>query len=108
MDFTTNTLGLTDADLISAFGAFFLPLLMAYVMRTTWTDRVRYTVSLVIYIAYAFLSMWFLNQIVFDDTTTAKDVVRAFLVSAVVGFGAFKLVWQPTGVTHQLERRSNL
>lgn len=106
MDFNT-TLGLTDANLISGFGAAFLPLLMAYIMRTTWTDRVRYTVSLVIYIAYAFLSMWFLNMIVFDNNTDAKDIVRAFLVSAVVGFGAFKLVWQPTGVTHQLERASN-
>lgn len=107
MDFANGTLGLTDADLISAVGAFFLPLLMAYIMRTTWSDRVRYTVSLVIYIAYAFLAMWFLNQIVFDETTTARDVVRAFLVSAVVGFGAFKLVWQPTGVAHSIEHASN-
>src|SRR5687767_8471640 len=98
MDFANTTLGLSDADLISAVGAFFLPLLMAYVMRTTWSDRIRYTVSLMIYILYAFGAMWFLNQIVFDDTTTARDVVRGFLVSAVVGFGAFKLVWQPAGV----------
>lgn len=107
MDFTTTTLGLSDADLITGVGAFFLPLLMAYVMRTTWTDRVRYTVSLLIYILYAFLSMWFLNQIIFDDNTTAKDVVRAFLLSAVVGYGAFKLVWQATGVTHTIEHSAN-
>jgi hypothetical protein len=107
MDFANGTLGLTDADLITAVGAFFLPLLMAYIMRSTWSDRVRYTVSLLIYIVYAFLAMWFLNQIVFDDTTTAKDVVRAFLVSAVVGYGAFKTVWQATGMTHSIEHSSN-
>jgi hypothetical protein len=107
MDFTTGTLGLTDADLITAVGAFFLPLLMAYVMRSTWSDRVRYGVSLLIYVVYAFVAMWFLNYLVFDDNTTAKDVVRAFLVSAVVGYGAFKTVWQATGVTHTIEHSAN-
>lgn len=107
MDFANGTLGLSNADLISAFGAFFLPLLMAGIMRMNWSDRLRYGVSMAVYIAYAFLSMWFLNMLVFDDNTTAKDVVRAFLVSAVVGYGAFKLVWQPTGMSDQIEYSAN-
>lgn len=95
--------GLSDADLITMVGAVFLPLVIAMIMKAAWSDRVRYTVSLAVYVLYAFASLWFLNYIVFDDSTTAKDIFRTFLLANVIGFGAFKLVWQPTGIAYTIE-----
>lgn len=108
MDTLNNTLGFTDAELISAVGSIFLPLLIAFVMRQTWSDSIRVIVAYVCYFAYTFLTMWFLNQFVFEDgSMNAKEIVRGFLVVAVVAYTSFKLVWQPRGTTIKLEASTN-
>lgn len=100
-------LGLTDAELIAAVGSIFLPLGVAFVMRQTWSDRVRMFVTYVLYFIYTLGTMWFLNQLVFDETTEAKEVFRGFLFVAIIAYTSFKAYWQPSGITARLEARTN-
>jgi hypothetical protein len=98
-------LGFTDAELVAGVGSFFMPLLIALYMKFKFSDQVRYLLSLLSYIVYTFAAMWFLNFIVFDQDTTTHAVVRGILLSAAVGYGSFKLVWQPTEITQTIEAK---
>lgn len=94
--------GLTDAELAAAAGNTLLPLLIAIIMRPTWSEKTRALVALGVTLT--------INVLVRLALTAATDLphdwqawLRFLLMCAVVSAVSYVALWRETGLTQRVE-----
>jgi len=87
----------TNADLWAAIVAFFLPLVIALVVQSNWSSRIKSLVAFGAAMVVGVVTAWLNGQ--FEGV----DVVRAILIAFVVSISAYQALWKPTGTSPRIE-----
>lgn len=99
-----------NAAIVSAFGAVFLPLLIAWLRGRSASSAFAALLAFACVAIWTVLALWLTDK--FDwgqGAATSAELVKRFLVSLlaalVSAYTAFRALWQPIGATGQLEAR---
>lgn len=86
---------MTDTDIVNVVTGSLLPLLIAVIQRKSWSDQLRFTVALVVYVATATFSALFLGD-VGGNGLDWRGWIRAFAPIFIAAVTSFQLVWKRT------------
>jgi len=88
---------MSNLEMWSLLVGFFMPLVIAAVQRSTWTNPVRALVALLMCIVAAFGTVWFAGE--FDT----NDIISSILLVLVTSIASYKGLWKPTAVAPKIE-----
>lgn len=88
---------MTSLEMWSLVVGFFMPLIIAAVQRSSWSNPVRALVALVMCIIAAFGTVWLAGDFNTDD------VVSSILLVLVTSIATYKGLWKPTEVAPKIE-----
>ena len=95
-------LKMTDQKMWTIVVSFFLPWIIAVVVKQGWTAVVKGWISFGMCLAVA------LGDAFFSGALTGRGIVSSLLLVVVVCVTSYKGLWKPTGIAEAIEGKVNL
>lgn len=93
---------LTDLYMYAALVGFFLPPVLAILIQTKWSDRVKAVVAFVACLIAGAGTAYL------EADLDGRTWVSASLVVLTTGYATFRNFWKPTGISPAIEKKSNV
>ena len=98
---SSGTVELSQAQMVAAVVAFFLPLAIDVILKSGWSERAQAVIAFLVYVVVAIVTVYF------DGRWNPANATMTLLLVLTVAISAYKAAWRPTGVSPWVKTNVN-